>query len=307
MTSSIDTIDHALVGTHDLSASAAFWRSLGFTLTPRAVHGGGATANHCLMFRDTYVELIAATGAGESGLAAGIAARPPGGLGLAFASRDADAAVLTLPESIAWLLNIRGGDVGHVPLPHSFAVLHKNAAVDLFLDLDRPLDLDGQVETVRFRNVLFNADLPGLFAFACHHVTPGLTRARHEWQLHANGATGVMEYVIGANDPAAWRPALERLFGFARVADAPHGLSVVLDGTALAVMTPVGLAQRFGPKATDGLAPLPGLAALVFGVNEPDAAGAMMDMGRVPHADHHHGLVVAAKHAGGLIIAFEEN
>jgi Xaa-Pro aminopeptidase len=46
----------------------------------------------------------------------------------------ADAAILTLPESIAWLLNIRGGDVGHVPLPHSFAVLHKNAAVDLFLD-----------------------------------------------------------------------------------------------------------------------------------------------------------------------------
>ena len=46
----------------------------------------------------------------------------------------ADAAVLTLPESIAWLLNIRGGDVGHVPLPHSFAVLHKNAAVDLYLD-----------------------------------------------------------------------------------------------------------------------------------------------------------------------------
>lgn len=53
---------------------------------------------------------------------------------IAAALGDADAAVLTLPESIAWLLNIRGGDVGHVPLPHSFAVLHKNAAVDLFLD-----------------------------------------------------------------------------------------------------------------------------------------------------------------------------
>ena len=64
--------------------------------------------------------------AGEA--AADKRARIAAGLG------DADAAVLTLPESIAWLLNIRGGDVGHVPLPHSFAVLHKNAAVDLFLD-----------------------------------------------------------------------------------------------------------------------------------------------------------------------------
>ncbi len=53
---------------------------------------------------------------------------------IAASLEGADAAILTLPESIAWLLNIRGGDVGHVPLPHSFAVLHKNAAVDLFLD-----------------------------------------------------------------------------------------------------------------------------------------------------------------------------
>jgi Xaa-Pro aminopeptidase len=52
----------------------------------------------------------------------------------------ADAAVLTLPESIAWLLNIRGGDVGHVPLPHSFAVLHKDGAVDLFLDPRKATD-----------------------------------------------------------------------------------------------------------------------------------------------------------------------
>ncbi|MCC6918383.1 MAG: aminopeptidase P family protein [Alphaproteobacteria bacterium] len=47
---------------------------------------------------------------------------------------EAEAAVLTLPESIAWLLNIRGADVGHVPLPHSFALLHKSGDVDLFLD-----------------------------------------------------------------------------------------------------------------------------------------------------------------------------
>ncbi len=45
-----------------------------------------------------------------------------------------DAAVLTAPDSIAWLLNIRGGDVPHTPLPLSFAVLHRDATVDLFID-----------------------------------------------------------------------------------------------------------------------------------------------------------------------------
>jgi len=44
------------------------------------------------------------------------------------------AAVLTAPDSIAWLLNIRGGDVSHTPLPLSFAILYADAAVDLFID-----------------------------------------------------------------------------------------------------------------------------------------------------------------------------
>ncbi len=55
-------------------------------------------------------------------------------IGEAIGKAKADAAVLTLPESIAWLLNIRGGDVGHVPLPHSFAIVDKAGTVDLFLD-----------------------------------------------------------------------------------------------------------------------------------------------------------------------------
>ena len=41
-------------------------------------------------------------------------------------------AVLTLPESIAWLLNIRGSDVARTPVPHAFAVLHEDARCDLF-------------------------------------------------------------------------------------------------------------------------------------------------------------------------------
>jgi Xaa-Pro aminopeptidase len=44
------------------------------------------------------------------------------------------AAVLTMPESIAWLLNIRGGDVPHTPLPLSFAILRSDATLALFID-----------------------------------------------------------------------------------------------------------------------------------------------------------------------------
>jgi Xaa-Pro aminopeptidase len=50
-------------------------------------------------------------------------------------ARDAvDAVVLTAPDSIAWLLNVRGGDVAHTPLPLAFAVVHRDATVDLVVD-----------------------------------------------------------------------------------------------------------------------------------------------------------------------------
>ena len=45
-----------------------------------------------------------------------------------------DAALLSAPDSIAWLLNIRGGDVPCTPLPLSFAVIHADASVDLCID-----------------------------------------------------------------------------------------------------------------------------------------------------------------------------
>lgn len=44
------------------------------------------------------------------------------------------AAILTDTTSIAWLLNIRGGDVPNTPLPLSFAILHANATVQWFVD-----------------------------------------------------------------------------------------------------------------------------------------------------------------------------
>ncbi|MGB3810517.1 MAG: aminopeptidase P family protein [Parvibaculum sp.] len=46
----------------------------------------------------------------------------------------ADAAMLTMPDSIAWAFNIRGQDVGHTPLPLSFALLHADGHAELFID-----------------------------------------------------------------------------------------------------------------------------------------------------------------------------
>ncbi|MBL8701966.1 MAG: aminopeptidase P family protein [Alphaproteobacteria bacterium] len=46
----------------------------------------------------------------------------------------ASAAVISDPASVAWLLNVRGGDVPHTPLPLSFAILGDDGAVDWFVE-----------------------------------------------------------------------------------------------------------------------------------------------------------------------------
>ncbi len=52
----------------------------------------------------------------------------------ALAAANDDAAVLTDPASIAWLLNIRGGDVDFTPFALGFALLHRSGDVALFMD-----------------------------------------------------------------------------------------------------------------------------------------------------------------------------
>jgi Xaa-Pro aminopeptidase len=46
-------------------------------------------------------------------------------------------AVLTLPDSICWMLNIRGADIPHNPVVHAFAIVTDEAWVTLFIDPEK--------------------------------------------------------------------------------------------------------------------------------------------------------------------------
>ncbi len=56
--------------------------------------------------------------------------------------RGERAAVITLPDSLCWLLNIRGADVPRNPVLHGFAVLHDDGRVTLFAD---PAKFDAEI------------------------------------------------------------------------------------------------------------------------------------------------------------------
>jgi Xaa-Pro aminopeptidase len=48
-----------------------------------------------------------------------------------------DAVVLTLPDSIAWLLNIRGSDVAHIPVAACFAIVPASGLPQLFIAAEK--------------------------------------------------------------------------------------------------------------------------------------------------------------------------
>ncbi|RZJ95056.1 MAG: aminopeptidase P family protein [Brevundimonas sp.] len=121
-------------------------------------------------------------------------------IGEAVAKAGADATVLTAPASIAWLFNIRGGDVIRTPLPLSQAIVKSDGTAKLFLDprkvtnalpgwlgdavtLEAPEALDGAMEALSGQKVL---------------IDPGQSSAWYFDRLAAAGAT-----VVRGMDPCA--------------------------------------------------------------------------------------------------------
>jgi Xaa-Pro aminopeptidase len=51
-----------------------------------------------------------------------------------LADMKADAVVITDAHAVAWIFNIRGGDVGHTPLPLGFAIVPQQGKPELFMD-----------------------------------------------------------------------------------------------------------------------------------------------------------------------------
>lgn len=53
---------------------------------------------------------------------------------MARAIGESDAVVLTQPDSVAWVLNLRGFDVPYTPVVSAYAILHRKGKAELFID-----------------------------------------------------------------------------------------------------------------------------------------------------------------------------
>lgn len=58
-----------------------------------------------------------------------------------LAQADQQAVVLTLPDSLAWLLNIRGSDIARIPVVQACAIMDRGGQMDLFTDPSKASDV----------------------------------------------------------------------------------------------------------------------------------------------------------------------
>lgn len=112
-----------------------------------------------------------------------------------------DALILTASPSVAWLANMRGGDVPYTPLPLGFAILHADTTLDLFIDA-RKMGVGGKSleDGIRVRDPeAFEAALIELgTSTKTVQIDPAQTAQAIITLLEENGAT-----LAKATDPCA--------------------------------------------------------------------------------------------------------
>ena len=280
MTDAIRGIDHAIIGVRDLDAARAQFERLGFTAAPLGNHVGKATANHCIMFADSYLELLGINEPDKPdtlGLDAFLAARGEGLVKIALGTPDADAARADIEAQ------------GFSPTGPD--------------DLARPLT-DRPDAIVRFRNLQIpEAETGGLGTFLCGHKTPELMRPPGSMD-HANGARNLVAAAAVVDDVGAVAGPWEKLLGRPAAGGA---LDIGRGHVYLA--TPAGATGSNGPYGPlpDPLPARPFYLGLRVEVASVGAAREALRQGGITPASEAPGrLRIAPEDACGIPLEFAE-
>jgi Xaa-Pro aminopeptidase len=142
-----------------------------------------------------------------------------------LSEKNLDATVITALDSIAWTFNIRGEDVSRTPVALSFAVLHKDATADLYVE---PHKVDEAVRAHLGNAVRLHdraAFAPALEALKGQRIAVDPERAVSAifGALKSGGAT-----VVELRDPTVLAKALKN-----PVEQAGHRAAQLRDGAAL--------------------------------------------------------------------------
>ena len=274
----ITGIDHLLIDVDDLERARATWHRLGFTMTPRGRHPQWGTGNYCMMFPDSYLELIGVADPkvyAENEARRGRRRTATGLTAIALATADAQAAKEALAEN--------------------------GIAADGPEDLSRLLEAEEGTQEPRFHILHLPEDAsPAIPMFLCRHLSPEMVR-RPAWLAHDNGATALVSVAIPAADPGSMTEAYQRLLGPGAVTRTDETLTLRIGGTSVLLVRPEDYDSLFPDLHEEGETP-PGVVTLR--VADVEATARHLAAVKVPFRREPRAVTIAPEDACGVAVVF---
>lgn len=258
------TLDHVVFNTRDhTDAVVALFTRLGFSVGARGYHTLGSI-NHTIVFGTDYLELLGYPPGAPPAKRPELVTRPEGLMATVLGTVDADA---TRAELLAASL---------APRP-----------VQAF---SRPVDLpDGGRGEAAFRVTRLEPDaVPGTWFYYCQQQTPDMVW-RPEWQVHANGATGIAEIGIEVPDLAAALPLYAACAGSAAVREAGDQAHLQVGDCCLRLREAAGAGRMTG---------------LIFACTNLAQAAAVLASHGVAHSESAGRIAVAPSETHGATLQF---
>lgn len=109
-------------------------------------------------------------------------------------AKEADYVAITLPDNIAWLLNVRGSDIPTSPVPLSFALLSREGNVEWFVDGEKIRDLPASA----LESVVVSAQDD--FVRRCQQISEG----KRVW-VDADSAPVALRFAIEPQGEILWQ------------------------------------------------------------------------------------------------------
>ena len=252
--------DHLVLCAADLDRARRFYGSIGFTLTPRALHPFG-TCNSLAQLHGNFLELLSVADParipkvepGRFSFAAyneAFLERREGFSMLVFATSDAAADAMEFKKS--------GLD--------AYDVFHFGRQATL---------PDGSKVRVDFSLAFVTEpSMPAAAFFTCQQHAPQHFW-RPEFQRHPNGAVTIVEVVMSAARPSEYASFFERLTR-ASAELSPSGLSIGGAGERLTILNHAALAGRFPEIPRRGAGEAPRFEAYAIEVADLAATEALL-------------------------------
>ena len=284
-------LDHLVLPAASLDVARARLNSLGFVVAPAGIHPFG-TENCCVFLEDgTYLEPLAV---GNAQAAARAIAD-----GNVFVARDRTYRGKRGSEGFSALALC----TGNAEADHARYVEAGLSAGDMVSFSRAFTDAAGKSDTASFKLAFASgAGATDAFLFACERINaPKVDRAA--LQIHANGATGIIEVVAVSDEPSEQR----RLISIAaRSPAAGQGSSIAfrLLNATLTLLDPVAFEKRFGMAA--GAPSELCFAAIVFSVRRADAVAKLLAARSVEHDIRGNDIVVRPASGQGAAFIFRE-